>query len=169
MTLAFPSPTDPHESMASVLLGYLDFFRESVIVKESGLTEAQTRGSRVPSGWSPLSLLRHLTWVELRWIVWGFEGQDVPDPWADEQDGRWFVPDGVSRVDVVADLRAQGEHTRRVVTAHELTDVGQPGPRWDGAPPATLHRVLLHLIQEHARHLGHLDVVRELTDGHIGE
>jgi hypothetical protein len=47
--------------------------------------------------------------------------------------------------------------------------VGEPGPRWDGAPPATLERVLLHLVQEYARHAGHLDVVRELIDGRVGE
>lgn len=169
MSVPFPAPTDPHDSTASVLLGYLDFFRESVIAKEAGLTEAQTRGSVLPSGWSPLSLLHHLTWVELRWVVWGFEGQHVADPWADEREGRWFVPHDVTRADVVSALRAQGEHTRWVVTTCDLSDVGRPGPRWDGAPPATLHRVLLHLVQEYARHLGHLDVVRELTDGHVGE
>lgn len=169
MSVSFPAPTDPHDSTASVLLGYLDFFRESVIAKEAGLTEAQTRGSMLPSGWSPLSLLHHLTWVERRWIVWGFEGQHVANPWADEHDGRWFVPDSLTRNAVVDALREQGQRTRRVVAAHELTDVGQPGPRWDGAPPATLHRVLLHLVQEYARHLGHLDIVRELTDGHVGE
>jgi hypothetical protein len=56
-----------------------------------------------------------------------------------------------------------------VVERHALTDVGQPGERWDGAPPATLERVLLHLLQEYARHAGHLDVLRELVDGTTGE
>jgi hypothetical protein len=43
--------------------------------------------------------------------------------------------------------------------------VGQPGDRWDGADPATLERVLFHLLQEYARHLGHLDIVTELATG----
>jgi len=38
-----------------------------------------------------MALLKHLTQVELRWLVWGFEGSDVPEPWADTQDGRWHV------------------------------------------------------------------------------
>lgn len=155
--------------MAEVLLGYLDFFREQVIRKEAGLSDAEARGSRLPSGWSPLSLLFHMTWVERRWLVWGFEGDALADPWGDQHDGRWHVPAGVGRGDVVAGLRSQGLLTREVVARHELSERGHPGPRWDGAAPATLHRVLLHLVQEYARHLGHLDVVRELVDGEVGE
>jgi len=47
--------------------------------------------------------------------------------------------------------------------------MGKPGPRWDGADPATLERILFHLVQEYARHLGHLDIVAELANGQIGE
>jgi hypothetical protein len=47
--------------------------------------------------------------------------------------------------------------------------VGQPGERWDGDDPATLERVLFHLLQEYARHVGHLDIVTELATGTAGE
>ena len=47
--------------------------------------------------------------------------------------------------------------------------MGAPGERWDGAAPATLERCLLHLVQEYARHVGQLDIVRELLDGATGE
>jgi len=47
--------------------------------------------------------------------------------------------------------------------------VGKPGERWAGADPATLERVLFHLLQEYARHLGHLDIVVELATGLSGE
>ena len=70
---------------------------------------------------------------------------------------------------MLAGLRAQGERTRAIVDAHELDEVGRPGPRWDGAPPATLERILLHLLQEYARHVGHLDIVVELAGGAVGE
>ena len=53
--------------------------------------------------------------------------------------------------------------------SHDLDEVGQPGPRLDGAEPATLERILLHLVQEYARHLGHLDIVAELAGGTVGE
>ena len=59
--------------------------------------------------------------------------------------------------------------TAAIARRHDLDEIGAPGERWDGAPPATLERCLLHLVQEYARHLGHLDVVRELLDGRTGE
>ena len=169
MTLPFPEPTDRHDTMSGVLLGYLDHFRSVVVAKLDGLGDDDLRASRLPSGWTPLELLQHLTHVELRWLVWGFEGQAVAEPWADQRDGRWYVAADASLDELVRALQAQGEVTRSVVQRHALTDVGQPGERWDGAPPATLERVLLHLLQEYARHVGHLDVVRELIDGTTGE
>lgn len=165
----FPEPTEPASSRSEVLVRYLDYFRETVLAKAQGLSEDDLRGSRLPSGWSPLELLHHLAHVERRWLVWGFEGQDVPDPWGDSQDGRWHVPEGLTAGQVVEGLREQGERTREVVRRHGLDELGVPGERWDGEPPPTLERVLLHLLQEYARHAGHLDVVRELVDGAVGE
>ncbi len=168
-SLPFPEPTAPADDRAAVLLGYLDYFRSVVLAKVDGLPEQALRASLLPSGWSPLELVRHLTFVERRWLLWGFQGRDVGDPWGDERDGRWNVPPEEPVEQVLAALAAQGSRTRAVVTAHALTDVGQPGPRWDGADPASLERVLLHLLQEYARHAGHLDIVRELIDGTTGE
>jgi uncharacterized damage-inducible protein DinB len=165
----FPEPTAPATSGTEVLLRYLDYFRSVVLDKVAGLPEADLRTSRLPSGWSPLELLRHLRFVELRWLVWGFEGQDVPDPWGDQRDGRWSLAPGDDLPGLTRALQEQAVTTRTIVQRHGLTDVGAPGERWDGEPPATLERVLLHLLQEYARHTGHLDVVRELTDGTVGE
>jgi uncharacterized damage-inducible protein DinB len=70
---------------------------------------------------------------------------------------------------VTDQLRRQGARTREIVEAHGLDERGRPGPRWRGAEPATLERVLFHLVQEYARHLGQLDVVVELATGATGE
>ena len=70
---------------------------------------------------------------------------------------------------MLAALRAQGERTRAIVGAHELDEVGRPGPALGRRAPATLERVLLHLLQEYARHAGHLDIVVELAGGAVGE
>jgi len=82
---------------------------------------------------------------------------------------RWHVTSEETLDALLDELRAGGARTRAIVAAHDLGDVGQPGERWDGHPPATLERVLLHVMQEYARHLGHLDVVREIVDGVTGE
>ena len=106
-------PTDTRASRAEVFLGYLGFFREVAIAKVSGLPP--DGAFRLPSGWTPVELLVHLRHVERRWLEWGFLGLDVGDPWADERDGRWHVPDGVQPSDVVDQLRRQGTRTRQIV------------------------------------------------------
>ena len=116
-----------------------------------------------------MELLLHLRHVERRWLEWGFLGREVGDPWADEQDGRWHVPPGVGPTEVIDQLRRQGVISRGIVEAHRLDERGQPGPRWRGAEPATLERVLFHVMQEYARHLGQLDIVVELVTGTAGE
>src|SRR5712672_1871181 len=83
VSIPFPEPTIPVPSRAEVFLGYLDYFRSQLISKLEGLPSSELRRTRLPSGWTPLELLRHLTFVEMRWLEWGFEGREVPDPWAD--------------------------------------------------------------------------------------
>ncbi|HEY0903378.1 MAG TPA: DinB family protein [Marmoricola sp.] len=169
MTEPFPSPMLPEASRTDVFVGYLDYFRRRVVEKIQGLDEVEQRRSRLPSGWTPVELLKHLTFVELRWLEWGFEGRAVEDPWGDQRDGRWYVAPAETVEDLVAALEEQAVRTRAVITGNDLAEVGRPGPRWEGAEPATLERVLFHLLQEYARHLGHLDIVAELAHGPVGE
>ncbi|MEE6257479.1 mycothiol transferase [Plantactinospora sonchi] len=169
MTMPFPEPTIPAAGRTEVFLRYLDYFRETVATKVSALPDAELRRSRLSSGWTPLELVKHLRHVELRWIEWGFQGRDVGDPWADRRDDRWYVAPEETRESLLDALRTQGAHTRSVVEANHLSTRGAPGPRWDGAQPPPLERVLFHLLQEYARHLGHLDVVTELAGGPVGE
>ena len=169
MTIPFPSPMVPAAGQAEVFSRYLDYLRESVLLKVSALPDDEVGRSRLPSGWTPLGLLKHLRYVELRWIEWGFEGRDVPDPWGDGQGDRWSVGPDETRDVLMSALRTQGTHTSTVIATSPLTAVGAPGPRWEGEPPASLERVLFHLLQEYARHLGHLDIVTELAGGPVGE
>jgi uncharacterized damage-inducible protein DinB len=169
MSLPFPDPSVPAPSRAEVLLRYLDFFRDRLAGKLSGLPPGELRRSRLPSGWSPIELLNHLIFVEMRWLEWRFEGRHVAGPWADARDGRWYVPDDTTLGDLIAALDAQAARTRVIAGSHDVADLGEPGDRWDGPGPASLERVLLHLIQEYARHVGQLDVVTELAGGPTGE
>jgi uncharacterized damage-inducible protein DinB len=169
VSLPFPEPSIPLSSRAEVLLGYLDYFRSRLVSKLEALPGGELRLSRLPSGWTPIELLKHLAHAELRWLEWRFEGRDVADPWADDRDGRWYVAADETLEELVAALHAQAARSRAVVESHDLADIGQPGDGWAGAEPGTLERVLLHLLQEYARHVGHLDIVSELADGQIGE
>jgi hypothetical protein len=167
--MLFPEPTNPRDDRREVLLDYLDFYRAVVRVKVTGLTDEELRTSFVPSGWTPIELVNHLVHVERRWLIWGFEGEAFDDPWGDVRDGRWHVSPEQSVEKLLDDLDAGGTQTRALVRSHDLSDLGAPGERWEGADPPPLERVLLHLIQEYARHAGHLDIVRELADGTVGE
>lgn len=159
----FPDPTASLGDEAHVLLAYLDHFRSVVLDAVRALPEAERRSSRLASGWTPVELVTHLQHVERRWLEWGFEGASLPDPWGDHVDGRWHAPQPTDAL--LAALEGRGGTTRQIVLRHGLDDVGQPGERWAGADPAPLRRVLLHLLQEYARHAGHLDVVVELSQG----
>jgi uncharacterized damage-inducible protein DinB len=166
---AFPEPTTPASSRNEVFLRYLAYFRSRLVIRLTELPPTELRRSRLPSGWTPLELLKHLQHVEMRWLEWGFEGRNVTDPWADSIDGRWHVADEETLAGLVAALAAQAERSSAIIEARDLAAIGQPGDRWDGDDPASLERILFHLLQEYARHVGHLDIVAELAGGSTGE
>lgn len=169
--VSFPDPTDDVGDHANALLTYLEFFRSVVADKVAGLDEDTLRSSVLPSGWSPLELVKHLAFMERRWVVWGFLGEQIADPWGDDDtSGRWHVAPQESAASLVDALRAGGRRTREVVEASPLSAPARTGGRFGADQPTpTLERILLHLLQEYARHVGHLDVVRELLDGAVGE
>lgn len=163
MSVPFPEPTIPVPTRADVFLGYLDYFRSRLVSKLEALPEGELRSSLLPSSWTPIELLKHLTYVELRWLEWAFEGRDIASPWADRRDGLWYVAPEETLAELVAALQTQAERTRAIVEIHDLADVGQPGALWEGADPPALERILFHLLQEYARHVGHMDIVCELA------
>jgi len=169
----FPEPTIPASSRTEVFLRYLDYFRERVTAKLEVLPAAELRRTRLPSGWTPLELLKHLVYMERRWLRWGFCAEQVLDPRGDEdQAGRWHAGPGDTAADLIAALHAAGEETRAIADAAELADVSAVGGRFtdnDTRPPPTLAWILAYVLQEYSRHAGHLDVARELIDGTTGE
>lgn len=156
-------------------VAYLDHYRAVVARKLDGLTGDQLRSSVLPSGWTPLELLTHLVHMERRWFVWGFLGEQVAHPWGDNvddaPDSPWRVPDDVTCDELVAALHAGGARTRDILARHDLAERAAVGGRFapDGDTPPTLLWICFHVLQEYARHAGHLDIVRELADGETGE
>jgi len=165
----FPSPTGPALPRNEVFVMYLDYFRERIIDKVTSLPLDALVVSVVPTDWTALELVRHLTFVEMRWLEWGFEGRSVDEPWGDHLGERWFVGPDDTLDSLVEALRNRGVQSADIVRRHQLEATGQPGPRWNGDGPATLERVLFHLVGEYARHLGHLDIYAELAEGQVGE
>ena len=121
----FPEATTPAASRTEVFLRYLDFFRSRLVSKLQMLPDAELRHSRLPSGWTPLELAKHLRYVELRWLEWGFEGRDVGDPWADSEGGRWHVSPDETLASLLAGLDTQAARSRAIIEAHDLDERGR--------------------------------------------
>jgi hypothetical protein len=165
---------EPPASLGGVgelLDAYLDYYRDTVLRKLDGLSEEELRGSRLPSGWTPLALLVHLTWVERRWFNWGFAAEPTEQPWGDQgPGGAWQVPAGDTVEDVRATFTAQCARSRSAVAGVPVEQRAATGGRFVTAAEApTLAWIKLHVLQEYARHAGHLDIARELVDGVTGE
>lgn len=158
---------------AALHAAYLDFYRDTVTDKLRSLPEALRRRSVLPSGWTPLELVSHLAHMERRWLVWGFLGESVAEPWGDssgDPDRPWHVPDEHSTGDVLAAMAAGAARTREILASTSLDTVAATGGRFDTTTlPPDLRWICFHVLQEYARHAGHLDIVVELTAGLTGE
>jgi len=165
----FPSPTVSAASRAEVHLRYLDYFRAVLVAKLKGLPDDELRSSRLPSGWTPLELLKHVTHVEARWLEWGFEGRYVGDPGAIGAGAAGTSPPRrpwpTSSASWRTKLIAAALSSRRT----PWTRLGNRGSAGTALRRPHLSASCCTLLQEYARHVGHLDVVRELIDGRVGE
>jgi uncharacterized damage-inducible protein DinB len=165
---AFPEPAST-DDVRGLLLDYLDFFRGVVAAKLDGLSDAELTGSVVPSGWTPSGLVHHLVNVERRWLEWGFLGRQVEDPWRDAGETGW-VTLHLPLEELREMLDEAAIRTRAIVEDHDLAEQARLTGRFrDAGSAPQLHWILLHLVQEYARHVGHLDIARELVDGRTGE
>ncbi|TQS43544.1 DinB family protein [Cryptosporangium phraense] len=146
----------------TTLLTFLTYLRQSIIHKVEDLTEEEARRPVVPSGWSLAGLLKHLTVSERYWFrhVWAGE------PGIGWDRHSWDVAAGVSVDQLIDDYRESWKESDRLV---------ETAPNFD-VPCAEEHRnhrmslrwVIVHMIEETARHAGHADVTRELIDGSTG-
>ncbi len=140
------------------LLALLQYQRDSFVRKVTGVDEEAARRALVPSGTSLLWLLKHMARAEVVWVWYRFAGEDVAVP-----------DDAVQPDDTVAAAaevyRATGRRTDAIVAAASLDERCR---LVTDEAPVNLRWVLMHLLQETARHAGHADIVRELIDGSTG-
>jgi uncharacterized damage-inducible protein DinB len=154
------------------LRAFLDFHRATLLWKVEGLPKEELLRPHVPSGTNLLGLVKHLTYVERYWFGVFFAGLDLPLPWSDEDpDAEWRVGPDETVEQVVDRYREEVARSRELVAGASPDDRGRGNVvRRDGpASNFSLRWIMLHMIQETARHVGHADVLRELTDGATGE
>ena len=150
----------------STLLGFLRAQRESVLAILAGLGEEELTRQVLPSGWTALGMVEHLGCAERHWFQEIVTGTAEPLPWPD--DHRPLTTPRRPEV-VFGFYREQCRRSDEVFAATPLSArprARHPGPL--GEEIVDLRGVVLHVIEETARHAGHLDVARELLDGRTG-
>jgi hypothetical protein len=135
------------------------------LTKLDGLDEQRLRKPVLPSGLSLLGLVKHLTQVEQGWFAIDFGGSAEPVIYDDEESG-FRVGDGDTADSLVAAYLTACQRSREIVAAAQSLDMSVPNERRGSVD---LRWILIHMIEETARHNGHADVIRELIDGTIGD
>jgi uncharacterized damage-inducible protein DinB len=166
------APERPEPSMTGSdreqLEQFLDYQRATVVWKCSGLTDEQARRRFVPSELTTIAgLVSHLRLVEWSWFTVDLAGG--PDTWAErlaeDRDAEFRDADTIPIARLIADYETECEASREVMAT---LDLDQRIPFRDGRM-LTPRWVMIHMIEETARHAGHIDLLRELTDGLTGE
>jgi len=155
----------------TVLTTMLEYVRDTVHVKCAGLTDEQARRAPLPG--SPLttvsSLVSHLRWVEYYWIRMILLGEPDQSPITDEDpDAEMRLGRDVPLARLLAEYRASCTQLNALVAPLDLDTPSRGALSWRDEP-VTLRWVLFHLIEETARHNGHLDILREMADGATGQ
>jgi hypothetical protein len=148
-----------------MLESMLDCYRATVVNKVAGLTDHQAFTAAVPpSGLTPATVVKHLAGTERFWFSIDFADLDVSWPWTDDDlHGNFRIEPDDTLAGIVDSYVEECARSRRAVAGAELDDVA----RAEGME-FTLRFAMLHMIEETARHCGHLDLLREATDGVVG-
>lgn len=144
----------------------LDRHRDAVVWKLEGVSDDDLRRPMVPSGTSLLGLVKHLAVVEYGWFSQTFGRDTEPLP-VDEADPELDLR--IEAHETTGDVLAFYERARaasdRVVDELDLDDTGTvPSGR-----AVSLRWVLVHMVEETCRHAGHIDILREMVDGAVGD
>jgi Protein of unknown function (DUF664) len=155
-----------HGNERTTLMGFLQRQRDLIAWKCGGAADDVLRPVSAPSGMAMHGIVRHLENVERSWIRNDFAGEEgLAFDWTDEEpDADFRVPSDTSMADVLASYAAESRRCDEVIMAAPSLDA-----RAAREPELSLRWILAHLIEETARHVGHIDLLRERADGMVGE
>lgn len=174
MVIERPEPSFSDDEVG-MLRSYLDHFRATVRLQASGLDDEQLDQTLPPSDLTLGGLLKHLAFVEDYWFSYNLAGRDPSPPWDtapwdDDADWDWhsaagathaeldaLLVEAIERSDACLDeaLAADPDLGRRVARARDP----------EKGETATIRWVLVHMVEEYARHAGHADLIRQSIDG----
>ncbi len=155
------------------LYGFLDYHRATLLMKTDGLTAEQLATTHGPSTVTLGGMLKHLALVEDNWFSVVLLGNDYDPFWADvdwegDPDYDWHSAEGDTPEQLRTLLTGTIDRVRGLVTGVPLDQRSVRHLRSAGAP-VNLRWIVIHMIEEYARHNGHADLIRESIDGQVGE
>ena len=154
----------------AIVTQFLQYVRLTVHAKCVDLSSADAAATPLPDSpaMSVAGLVSHLRWSEAFWIDVIFLGQPYQWPGTDD-DSELQMRAGLERnlADLLDEYAAQAAHTDEVLASHDW-DAESTLSDGESGKPVTLRYIAMHLIEETARHNGHLDILRELADGVTG-
>ena len=151
------------------LEGFLDWYRAVVERTVNGLTIDDATRPMTPTGMSALGVVKHLGWVERGWFRETFAGEDVEAIDVDGDNSAEFAISSEDTIDsVIGFYRNEVEESRRISrTANSLDALSVKETPY--RERVSLRWVMVHVLEETARHAGHLDLMREEIDGQVGD
>lgn len=159
--------TDPPlaASEKEMLEAFLDYHRATLVQKVSGVSDEALRRKPTVSSLSLLGLVKHLAYVELWWFRKVFANEDVYDPGENDPDYDFRIESDETTAGILALYEAEVAHARQILAENSLDEHAKR----PGREGFTLRWILIHMLEETARHNGHADILREAIDGVTGE
>ncbi len=153
------------------LSAFLDYHRTTLEMKCEGLTDEQLRTRAVePSTLSLMGLLRHMGEVERWWFRMVFTNEKVEDlyDYTDDDDADFNDIAEATYEDALSKWKAECERSQAILAAADLDEISKLDPPKD-RERVSMRWIVVHMIEEYARHNGHADLLRERIDGATGE
>jgi uncharacterized damage-inducible protein DinB len=168
-----PQPAGLPASERQVLVEFLDFYRAVLVRKAEGLTADELNRTTSASNLTLGGLVKHMALVEDIWFVERFSGEAMPDPWSSapfDDDGDWELTSAAddSPAELLTLFDQACARSRAIVDAADSLDEVTSLPADDPGRRRNLRWILVHMIEEYARHAGHADLLREEIDGRVG-
>jgi len=157
-----PPGSAPEKEMLSA---FLDYHRTTLLIKVEGVSDEDLRRRPTVSSMTLLGLVKHLAYVERWWFQGAFAGLELAVPWTEaDPDADWRIETAETTEDILSFYKAEVKKSQEITAAGDLEAIAKR----EGVD-RSLRWILMHMLEEIARHNGHADILRETVDGVTGE
>ena len=159
----------------TMLTAFLEWMRATLRMKAADLDADQLQQRLEPSTMTLGGLVTHLAWVENWWFTEIFLGRSPAEPWASrdwkaDNDAEWTIAEELSPDEIWALFDAEVQKARGILAeVGDLDAIAVGHRKRKPGEPLSMRWIVVHMIEEYARHLGHADLIRESIDGSVGQ